>query len=248
VEPGDTNGYADIFVHDLRQGTTERVSVDQAGEQYRAQSLYPQISADGHYVAFYANLHWVPGAGWQGLTRIGWEGIYVRDRHAGTVEYASVDRFGGPAATYWYPSLSADGRFVAFSTRQSLQDEDGRNAGLDVYVHERGVIRIPVYDFAVSPPTIDFGDVALGTYPSERFWVRNRGRSALPVRHSRMTGEQREFFARDGGRPRLVAPGEDLPIRITLRAIELGRKKAALLVVAGTDTERVNRVEANVVR
>ena len=41
--PGDTNGTADIFVHDRRTGRTTRVSVDSAGQQADEFSRYPDI-------------------------------------------------------------------------------------------------------------------------------------------------------------------------------------------------------------
>ena len=50
---GDTNGVADIFVHDRQTGTTERVSVATGGGQATGgDSGYPAISADGRFVAF----------------------------------------------------------------------------------------------------------------------------------------------------------------------------------------------------
>ncbi len=49
---GDTNGATDVFVHDLQTGTTERVSVDSAGDEANAGSDRPSIDADGGFVAF----------------------------------------------------------------------------------------------------------------------------------------------------------------------------------------------------
>jgi hypothetical protein len=55
---GDTNGVVDMFVRDLQQGTTERVSVSSQGIQgdyatdLPADSQSHWISADGRYVAF----------------------------------------------------------------------------------------------------------------------------------------------------------------------------------------------------
>ena len=49
---GDTNGTADVFVHDLDSATTERVSVDSAGNEGNSGSFRPSLSADGRYVAF----------------------------------------------------------------------------------------------------------------------------------------------------------------------------------------------------
>ena len=50
--PDDTNGHADIFVHDRRSGTTSRVSVASDGAEADAPSTAPSISADGRHVAF----------------------------------------------------------------------------------------------------------------------------------------------------------------------------------------------------
>jgi uncharacterized membrane protein len=50
--PGDTNGSGDVFVRDLRSGTTERVSVATDGTQANRESYISAISADGRYVTF----------------------------------------------------------------------------------------------------------------------------------------------------------------------------------------------------
>ena len=50
--PGDTNGASDVFVRDLRAGTTSRVSVSSTGTQPNGRSGVPSVSADGRYVAF----------------------------------------------------------------------------------------------------------------------------------------------------------------------------------------------------
>jgi Tol biopolymer transport system component len=75
--PDDTNGEADIFLHDRQTGQTERVSVKSDGTQGNQFSYGPSsISADGRYVAFESwatNL--VPGG-------TGKCHIYVRDRAA----------------------------------------------------------------------------------------------------------------------------------------------------------------------
>lgn len=51
--PGDTNGAADLFVHDLRTRTTTRISVDRTGaEAHPGGCKDPALSADGRFVAF----------------------------------------------------------------------------------------------------------------------------------------------------------------------------------------------------
>ena len=53
--PGDTNGSADVFLHDRQTGDTQRVSVDSAGSQGNALSSAPDINQDGGFVVFGSN-------------------------------------------------------------------------------------------------------------------------------------------------------------------------------------------------
>lgn len=50
--PGDTNEAPDVFVRDIRTGTTSRASLNGAGGQADGHSDGASISADGRYVAF----------------------------------------------------------------------------------------------------------------------------------------------------------------------------------------------------
>jgi Tol biopolymer transport system component len=49
---GDTNNYADVFLHDRSTGATERVSVDSNGAQGNNISYWPTLSMDGRRAAF----------------------------------------------------------------------------------------------------------------------------------------------------------------------------------------------------
>ena len=105
-----------IYVRDRQTGLTSVVSVDNNGvpNPGTGASSAPSISADGRFVAFVSvatNLL-APGpavpAGQQ---------IYVRDRQTGLTSLVSVDNNGVPnpgTGTSGAPSISADGRFVAF--------------------------------------------------------------------------------------------------------------------------------------
>jgi len=132
---GDTNGELDVFVRDLVAGTTERASVATSGTEANNYSVMSAISADGRYVAFESlasNL--VPADTNQSFD------VFVRDRGAGTTERVSVSSTGGQQAfggLYLYPSISADGRYVAFvSEAQNLVIQDS-NLTTDAFVHDR---------------------------------------------------------------------------------------------------------------
>src|SRR5207253_961741 len=109
---GDTNGAEDGFVHNLTTGQTVRVSVDSAGTQGNGASFFPVISADGRLVAFASSAtNLVPG------DTNGVKDIFVRDLTTGQTVRVSVDSAGiqGNGASF-SPSLSADGRLVAFDS------------------------------------------------------------------------------------------------------------------------------------
>ena len=118
--PGDTNGDPDIFVRDTLTNTTTRVSVNSAGNQGNVRSLFnaPSISADGRFVAFESRAsNLVPGDTNDALD------ILVRDRLTNTTTRVSLDSAGNQGnSSSESPSISADGRFVAFTSGASNFD------------------------------------------------------------------------------------------------------------------------------
>jgi Tol biopolymer transport system component len=93
------------------------------------------ISEDGRYVAFPSDAYdLVPG------DTNGKSDVFVRDRAMKTTELVSVT-CGGVSGNSFSdaPSMSADGRWVAFwSTADDLVPEDS-NHSIDVFVTERSV-------------------------------------------------------------------------------------------------------------
>ena len=135
----DTSTNSDVFVRDRALGTTVRVSVGADGETPGgigtefANSLDPAISADGRFVAFMSS-----GRNLVADRDLFETHVYVRDLQAGATEVVSERPDGegtnGPASQ---PSLSADGRFVAFvSAADGLVPGDD-NLGSDVFVRDR---------------------------------------------------------------------------------------------------------------
>jgi len=131
--PGDTNGRDDIFVHDRRTGTTERVSVSSGGDQGNSFSFGPALSADGRFVAFDSlSSNLVPGD----TNRTG--DVFVHDRRTGTTRRVSVSSDGDQGDDLSLsPKLSADGRFVAFTSSASNLVPGDTNDSNDVFVHDR---------------------------------------------------------------------------------------------------------------
>ncbi len=129
--PRDFNRRQDVFVHDLQTGTTERVSVDSTGNQASGPTDAPAISADGRFVAFqagHANL--VPGD----TNRR--QDVFVHDRQTGITEQVSVDGAGYQGNDHsGLPSISGDGRFIAFWSLASNLVSGDTSLSQDVFVH-----------------------------------------------------------------------------------------------------------------
>jgi len=132
IVPGDTNNRSDIFVRDTLKSTTTRVSVDSAGNQANAKSLDPSISANGRVVAFASIASYlVPGD----TNNIG--DIFVRDLLTNTTTRVSVGSVGSPSSDVLYrPSISADGRFVAFNSSASNLVPGDTNNTNDIFVRD----------------------------------------------------------------------------------------------------------------
>ena len=131
--PGDSNGNFDVFVHDRQTGITERVSVASDGTQADNSSHSPLTSADGRYVAFESDAsNLVPG------DTNGYQDAFIHDRQTGITERVSVAS-DGSQADYWseYPSISGDGRYVAFTSYASNLTPGDTNASTDIFIHDR---------------------------------------------------------------------------------------------------------------
>ncbi|MGI8994660.1 MAG: TolB family protein [Nocardioidaceae bacterium] len=130
---GDTNGVFDVFVRDRTNGVTRRVSVSSSGLQANRGSLDPSISADGRYVAFSSQSSRLVAGDTNGRTD-----VFVRDRMNHVTRRVSVSSNGSQVRKgSFVPSISADGRYVAFFSRASHLVAGDTNSADDVFVRDR---------------------------------------------------------------------------------------------------------------
>jgi Tol biopolymer transport system component len=110
----------------------ERVSVNRFGSSSGGGGLNPVISADGRHVAFWsAAPDLVPGDSNEH------QDVFVRDVRTNATTRASVDMAGGDAnADSFYPSISADGRFVAFASRATDLVTGDTSSLEDIFVRD----------------------------------------------------------------------------------------------------------------
>ena len=169
----------DIFVRDrcVSNGapvlgctpSTERVDVDSSGQQADAgvsSSARPAISADGRYVAFTSNDQTlVPNDTNNSVD------VFVHDRLTGVTEMVSVDSNGDHhpnASGGGDPSMSSDGRFVAFASRAALAPGTTEGNKDDVFVRDR--LKQTTEVVSIGP------DGTHGNGYSETPWISSGGR------------------------------------------------------------------------
>jgi len=227
--PGDTNRRIDVFVKDLETGAVERVSVASGGAQANGASFEPAITADGRYVAFESFATNLVAGDTNGRTD-----VFVHDRVTRTTRRVSLAANGTAANDdSWTPSLSADGRFVAFrSDATNLSATDG-NTSSDVYVKDLGPRESAGVDFTLRPSALDFGTHDVGTVTTQSFWLRNRGSTFLSIDGMEVRGTGAAAYSVTHGCGALVAPDGVCGIHVTFKPIAVGPATAELRARAG---------------
>lgn len=132
--PNDTNGRADVFVRDRSNGFTERVSLSSGsdshpGDQGNNSSFQPDISADGQHVAF---LSWATNLAGPCCDDVQ---VYLRNRLDQSTQRVSVSSAEVSGDSYsFHPSVSANGRYVAFDSDATNLVSGDTNGTSDVFV------------------------------------------------------------------------------------------------------------------
>jgi Tol biopolymer transport system component len=131
---GDTNGQKDIFLTNVRTGNTRRVNVRANGRQATGGSSHnASISANGRVIVFDSN---ATNLVKRDTNRQ--EDVFVRDLAKGTTTRVSVRSGGGQVLGGGYdPTVSGNGRWVAFSSAASNLVRGDTNGRIDAFVHDR---------------------------------------------------------------------------------------------------------------
>jgi Tol biopolymer transport system component len=118
------------FAATAQAATTERVSISSAGQQGNDHSGGADASSDGSYIVFSSVATNLAGGITQGQ-------VYVRDKIRGATELVSMGNLGLPNGRALAPSISDDGRFVAFQSFASNLVSGDTNAADDIFVKDR---------------------------------------------------------------------------------------------------------------
>jgi Tol biopolymer transport system component len=128
---GDTNSSADVFRKDLQTGETVRCSTDSGGNQASGQSYYAGISDDGRFISFFSSAaDLVPDDTNEA------DDVFRKDLQTGETLRCSTDSSGGEGYRWMdnqWQSMSADGRYVAFTSHAPNLDPPMVYNGLEVF-------------------------------------------------------------------------------------------------------------------
>ena len=129
--PDDGNGKNDVFLRDMDAGVTTLISRPPGGSADGA-SGYPRITPDGRYVVFYSDAANLVAGDTNGV-----RDLFVYDRIAQSLQRASVGANGAQGnGTSDFTGISADGRFVVFTSAASNLVPGDSNAVKDVFVRD----------------------------------------------------------------------------------------------------------------
>jgi Ca2+-binding RTX toxin-like protein len=176
---GDTNGASDIFVKDLQTGAITRVNTNAAGTQAnRPTNSWISMTPDGRYVAFVSEATNLVSGDTNNAPD-----VFVKDLQAGAIVRASTTAGGIQASADGYDvSLSADGRYVAFSSSASNLVPGDTNFSRDIFVKDLQTGAIVRADTAANGAQADFGYGNTYSLPADGHSIafENSARNLVP--------------------------------------------------------------------
>jgi hypothetical protein len=132
---GDTNNATDVFWLDSDDGGLERINLGPGNIQGLggATTTLPTVSDDGNVIAYSSNQNNLVAGDSNNAAD-----IFVRDRAGATTARVSVDSAGAQAnSASGFPVVSANGRFVVFTSLATNLVAGDSNGFQDVFRHDR---------------------------------------------------------------------------------------------------------------
>ena len=235
---GDYFDDTDVFVRDRQVRTTKWVTPGNEGncDDDYCRSSTVSMSADGRYIAFSSEADTII-AGDTNYT----DDVFVFDQLSVITRRVSVGsggqqlgrcRFVLSDCGSTFPSISADGRVVAFVSGTESLSTLPLTGGSAVYVHERADVGAPAY--SRSPTSLSFGSQPLSRETAAKIvTLNNTGSVTLTIVSVALAGSNPDQFAQTSNCSALVLPGGTCTISVTFKPTSTGAKSATLMVTAG---------------
>lgn len=211
--PGfDTNNNYDVYVHDVFLGTTTLVSKSSAGVIGNGGSSQASVSQDGQYVAFKSD-----ATNLVAFDSNGDDDVFRHDTLSGTTLRVSLSTAGaqgnGDSAA---PSISADGRFIAFESGATNLVAGDTNAARDIFLRDVLLSQTVRSSVSTGGAQADRQCIDPAISPDGRFIVFESAATNLVAGDTNLAAD---IFKRDGG-PRgvVLAKSGSCPGPVTFTA------------------------------
>ena len=205
-----SSGYSSVHVWDSQGAVDTLVSDNGSGVPANTASYAPMLSPDGQFVAFLSNATNLVGNAVANGAH-----VYLRNLPSSTTQLVDVDTngIGSTADTLTSLGLSADGRFVAFSSPDGSLVNLDKNRAEDVFVRDlvAGTTEmVSQRNAAVIPQAADaFSMLSPSSVSADGRWVAFASPADDLVPND--TNQQPDVFVRDlvNGTNLLVSVGSD---------------------------------------
>jgi Tol biopolymer transport system component len=224
LDPNDGDGYVDAFVHDTLTVSTWRVSENRGGVDFDGDSGGVALSYDAEVVAFQSNATDVRALvrpGRRGRTQIPLDpgvqfNVFVQDAGRLGFEWISAPvQAALPDGDSWKPSITYDGRFVAFqSDATNLTALADLNDATDVFVRDR-------VNGKLTAVSVTYDGQLAADAPSTKPFVAGLGR----------------YVVFESGASNLLAPGWDTGGRIDVFVRDLALARTVRVSVDSSGAE-----------
>ena len=236
---GDGNGATDVFV--WREGAgLRRASVAPDGSEGNGSSGEPAVSGNGRYVAFSSGANSLVPGDTTGPLPPGTDAANPTDVFALDLVNSRLARVSvgagpsEPGASSAAPSLSSNGRFVAFHSAAANLVPGDSNETIDVFVRER------MAELTLTANPTDFGSVPVAAPPGASRTVTVTSTGALPARVTGLTlagANAADFLASaDTCTGVVLYPGDACTVQILFLPLGAGSRTAELRATATTPT------------
>lgn len=134
LSPLDSDSHFDVYVRNVSAGTTTLASISSNGTGSANQNCdFPCISADGTTVAFQS-----PANNLDARDMNGFDDIFARNLLTGTMFLVSTNLSGTQSANAGsrYPTISGDGRVIAFTSSATDLVVNDNNSAADIFARD----------------------------------------------------------------------------------------------------------------
>jgi len=129
---GDSNGATDAFIKDTVTGTTTRVSTNASGVEGNGYTAIRALTDDGRYALLYSYATNLVSGDTNGQPD-----SFIKDTVTGAITRVTTDSSGAQANNYCFAtSMSADGRYVAFTSSATNLVTGDTNGAVDCFVKD----------------------------------------------------------------------------------------------------------------